>query len=61
MDVLVNNAGMGTYKFFMEVTDEELVNGMAINFFAQSRVTQRAMPLLKKPGDASVVIAAVAH
>lgn len=55
LDVLVNNAGMGTYKSFMEVTDEELVNGMAINFFAQFRVTQRAVPLLKVPGDASIV------
>jgi len=35
IDILVNNAGTGTYKPFLEVTDEELLNGMAINFFAQ--------------------------
>src|SRR5574337_2194621 len=34
VDILVNNAGTGTYKPFLEVTDEELVYGMAINFFA---------------------------
>jgi 3-oxoacyl-[acyl-carrier protein] reductase len=41
IDVLVNNAGTGTYKPFLEVTDEELVYGMQINFFAQFRLTQR--------------------
>ena len=55
LDVLVNNAGMGTYKSFLDVTDEELVSGMAINFFAQFRITQRAVPLLKVSGAATVV------
>jgi 3-oxoacyl-[acyl-carrier protein] reductase len=55
LDILVNNAGTGTYKPFLEVTDEELVYGMAINFFAQFRVTQRAVPLMKKAGGGSVV------
>ena len=35
IDLLVNNAGTGTYKPFLEVTDDELQYGMAINFFAQ--------------------------
>ena len=34
VDVLVNNAGTGTYKSFFEVTDDDLEYGMAINFFA---------------------------
>src|SRR6516165_6903030 len=38
IDILINNAGTGTYKPFLEVTDEELVEGMAINFFAQFRI-----------------------
>jgi 3-oxoacyl-[acyl-carrier protein] reductase len=46
IDVLVNNAGTGTYKPFLEVTDEELVYGMAINFFAQFRLTQRFAPMM---------------
>ena len=41
IDILINNAGTGTYKPFLEVTDEELVDGMAINFFAQFRICQR--------------------
>lgn len=45
-DVLVNNAGTGTYKPFLEVTDEELLHGMAINFFAQFRLTQRFAPMM---------------
>jgi len=46
IDVLVNNAGTGTYKPFLEVTDEELIYGMAINFFAQFRITQRFAPTM---------------
>lgn len=46
IDVLVNNAGTGTYKPFLEVTDEELTYGMAINFFAQFRLTQRFAPMM---------------
>ena len=40
VDVLVNNAGTGTYKSFFEVTDDDLEYGMAINFFAQFRLSQ---------------------
>ena len=35
LDVLVNNAGTGIYKGFADVTDQELLDGMSINFFAQ--------------------------
>lgn len=55
LDVLVNNAGTGVYKSFLEITDEELVHAMAINFFAQFRITQRAVPLLRKGSSANVV------
>ncbi len=55
LDILVNNAGTGIYKPFAEVTDAELVEGMAINFFAQFRVTQRALPLLRASEAAAVV------
>jgi len=46
IDILINNAGTGTYKPFLEVTDEELVGGMAINFFAQFRICQRIVPMM---------------
>ncbi|MCL2394995.1 MAG: SDR family oxidoreductase [Acidimicrobiaceae bacterium] len=55
IDVLVNNAGTGTYKPFLEVTDEELVYGMEINFFAQFRLTQRFVPLMIAGGGGSIV------
>jgi 3-oxoacyl-[acyl-carrier protein] reductase len=55
IDVLVNNAGNGTYKPFLEVTDEELVRGMEINFFAQFRLTQRFAPMMIEQGGGVVV------
>jgi 3-oxoacyl-[acyl-carrier protein] reductase len=55
LDVLVNNAGTGIYKPFLEVTDEELEYGMAINFFAQFRITQRFTPMMIEQGGSSVV------
>lgn len=55
LDILVNNAGTGTYKPFLEVTDEELVYGMEINFFAQFRLTQRLIPLMIENGAGSIV------
>jgi len=55
IDILVNNAGTGTYKPFLEVTDEELLYGMAINFFAQFRVCQRVVPLMIAQGGGRIV------
>jgi len=55
LDILVNNAGTGIYKPFDNVTDDELQDGMAINFFAQFRVSQRALPLLKKSSFPSII------
>jgi len=55
VDVLVNNAGTGTYKPFLEVTDEDLEYGMAINFFAQFRLSQRVVPMMIEAGSGSIV------
>jgi len=55
IDILVNNAGTGIYKPFAEVTDMELQEGMAMNFFAQFRVSQRALPLLKVSNYPSII------
>lgn len=54
-DILVNNAGTGTYKPFLEVTDDDLVHGMAINFFAQFRLTQRLVPMMIERGSGAVI------
>lgn len=55
IDLLVNNAGTGVYKPFLEVTDEELLYGMSINFFAQFRICQRIVPFMMKQGGGSIV------
>ncbi|HLT99155.1 MAG TPA: SDR family oxidoreductase [Burkholderiaceae bacterium] len=55
LDILVNNAGTGIYKPFAEVTEEDLMQGMSVNFFAQFRLTQRALGLLKKAGNSVVI------
>ncbi len=55
LDILVNNAGTGIYKPFSQVTDDDLLEGMSINFFAQFRTTQRALPLLQKAERAVVI------
>lgn len=55
IDLLVNNAGTGIYKPFLEVTDEELMHGMAINFFAQFRICQRIVPIMMAQGGGAIV------
>jgi 3-oxoacyl-[acyl-carrier protein] reductase len=55
LDILVNNAGTGIYKPFAEVTEDDLQSGMALNFFAQFRVSQRALPLLKLSKFPSII------
>ncbi len=55
IDILVNNAGTGTYKPFLEVTDAELVDGMAINFFAQFRICQRVVPMMIAQGGGRIL------
>jgi 3-oxoacyl-[acyl-carrier protein] reductase len=57
-DILINNAGTGTYKPFLEVTDDDLRYGMAINFFAQFRLAQRVVPdMITKGGGVIVNVA----
>jgi 3-oxoacyl-[acyl-carrier protein] reductase len=55
IDLLVNNAGTGIYKPFLEVTDDELMYGMAINFFAQFRICQRLVPIMKEQGGGAII------
>lgn len=55
IDILVNNAGNGTYKPFLEVTDEELEAGMSINFFATFRMCQAVIPHMLAAGKGSIV------
>jgi 3-oxoacyl-[acyl-carrier protein] reductase len=55
VDILVNNAGDGVYKPFLDVTDEDLVNGTTINFFAQFRLAQRVIPIMLEQGAGIII------
>lgn len=55
VDILINNAGTGIYKPFLEISDEELTNGMALNFFGQFRVAQRFVPMMIAHGGGVIV------
>src|SRR5690606_31237448 len=55
VDVLINNAGTGIYKPFLEVTEDDLVSGMALNFFAQFRVSQPFVPMMIDQGGGAIV------
>lgn len=55
IDLLVNNAGTGTYTPFLKVTDEELMYAMSINYFAPFRICQRLVPLMIARGGGSIV------
>jgi 3-oxoacyl-[acyl-carrier protein] reductase len=55
VDILINNAGTGIYKPFLEVTEQDLVDGMALNFFAQFRTAQRFVPIMQRQKSGSIV------
>lgn len=55
IDLLVNNAGTGTYKPFLTVTEEELLHGTEINFFSQFRICQKLIPLMIAQGGGNIV------
>jgi NAD(P)-dependent dehydrogenase (short-subunit alcohol dehydrogenase family) len=55
VDVLVNNAGAGRYKPFLEVTMEELQHTLNLNFISAYRLTQLIVPHMMKRGGGSIV------
>lgn len=55
IDVLVNNVGTGIYKPFLEITEDDLLTGMALNFFSQFRVSQHFVPMMIKQGSGNIV------
>ncbi len=51
VDILVNNAGIGLFGPVEALAEEQLRQVFELNFFALVRVTQAALPLLRKrPG-----------
>ena len=55
IDFLVNNAGTGTYKPFLEVTEADLQYAMAINFFGPFRICQKMVPMMMRQGRGHVM------
>jgi short-subunit dehydrogenase len=55
LDVLVNNAGLGTQGPFAESTEQRLRQVMEVNFFAPAELTRLAVPLLTRGEQPAVV------
>lgn len=55
IDVLVNNAGIGSTGSIEDATDEEWSQVMNINVAGIGRVSSAALPLLRKSSSASIV------
>lgn len=55
IDILINNAGAGRYKPFLDVSLEELVQTLRLNFFSAYRLAQLVVPHMIKTGSGSIV------
>jgi short-subunit dehydrogenase len=48
VDVLINNAGIGTYRVSEQLSNHEMRNHFAVNFFGAYYCTKALLPLLKQ-------------
>jgi Tropinone reductase 1 len=55
LDVLVNNVGTNVRKKFVDYSETEYRNLFETNLFSLTDLTQKAFPLLKNSGNASVI------
>ena len=55
LDVLLNNAGVGSFGHFAESTDTILRQVMELNFFAQAELMRAAIPLLAEGQHPAIV------
>jgi len=55
LDVLVNNAGVGSWGHFAESTEEILRQIMEVNFFAPAELIRLAIPILTEGNQPAVV------
>src|SRR5262249_25711923 len=55
IDILINNAGRGTYNPFLKVPEEQLREGMAIIFSAQFRFCRRMVQMMIGRGGGGIV------
>jgi len=55
LDVIVNNAGYGLFGFLEELSEQDLRDQMATNFFGAMWVTQAALPVLRRGGGGRIL------
>jgi short-subunit dehydrogenase len=55
LDVLVNNAGVGSWGHFAESTEDILRQVMEVNFFAPAELIRQAIPVLRKGRRPAIV------
>src|SRR6056297_1828903 len=55
IDVLVNNAGYGSYGSVEEVTIEEAKRQFEVNLFGLARITQLVLPIMRKQKSGRIV------
>jgi short-subunit dehydrogenase len=55
LDVLINNAGVGSWGHFIDCTEEILRQVMEVNFFAPAELIRLAIPVLSKGKQPAIV------
>jgi short-subunit dehydrogenase len=55
LDVLINNAGVGSFGHFAGSTEAVLRQVMEVNFFAPAELIRQALPLLRKGRQPAIV------
>lgn len=55
LDVLINNAGVGSFGHFAESTEEVLRKVMEVNFFAPAELIRLAIPILEHGHQPAIV------
>jgi NAD(P)-dependent dehydrogenase (short-subunit alcohol dehydrogenase family) len=59
IDIVINNAGATRRGDFLELSDEDFVDGFALKYFAAVRLLRAAWPSLKKEAGSVVNIAGI--
>lgn len=54
-DCLVNNAGTGSFKPFVDFQDDEINSIMKTNFFGAVKCTQEVLPAMLEKGEGTIV------
>jgi short-subunit dehydrogenase len=55
LDVLVNNAGTGSFGHFADSSEQILRQVMEVNFFSHAELMRRAVPLLQEGNEPAII------